>query len=506
MMQSKGVPLFTAQQVKEIDRLAIESGTAGYDLMVQAGEAAFTVLLNQWPSVRHLLVLCGKGNNGGDGYVMAKLAHQHQLDVTLASNVPLGSLVGEAHSAAQDALAEGLNPIQFDDIPWGDLPANTVIVDALFGTGLNSDVVPPFKTLIERVNGAGLPVISVDVPSGLHATTGKILGSAIEADVTVTMIAQKQGLFTGQGPEVTGQVHLAPLAVPKAIRMGQLPQSRLVKWKTMSDLFPSRVLSSHKGHFGHVVIVGGDLGFGGAVILAALGAMKSGAGKVSVITRAQHVSALLSRCPEAMAMGAEDGQQALGLMAQADVLVVGPGLGQSAWGQQLLQQALRLDCPLVLDADALNLLAHGNMATSFEDRCVVMTPHPGEASRLIHRPVSHIQADRFEASEAIAKQWQCTVVLKGLGSIVHSEDEQQNLTSVCGDGNPGMASGGMGDVLSGICGSLLAQKRQQLPNLLHDVVTSAVCLHSAAADLAAKQGEYGLLASDVAEAVRFLMK
>jgi len=506
MMQSKGVPLFTAQQVKEFDRLAIESGTAGYDLMVQAGEAAFTVLLNQWPSVRHLLVLCGKGNNGGDGYVMAKLAHQHQLDVTLVAVGDVDGLKGEAKSAAQDAFAEGLISIEPDAVSWGDMPLNTVVVDALLGTGLDSEVREPFLSLIEQVNTSGLPVLSVDVPSGLHASTGQILGSATEADVTVTMIAQKQGLFTGQGPEVTGEVHLAPLAVPKSIRMGQLPQSRLVKWKTLSDLFPSRALSSHKGHFGHVVIVGGDSGFGGAVILAALGALKSGAGKVSVITRAQHVSALLSRCPEAMAMGVEDGQQALGFMAQADVLVVGPGLGQSAWGQQLLQQALRLDCPLVLDADALNLLAHGNMATSFEDRCVVMTPHPGEASRLIHRPVAHIQADRFEAAKLIAKQWQCTVVLKGLGSIIHSEVEQQSLTSVCGEGNPGMASGGMGDVLSGICGSLLAQKRQQLPNLLHDVVTSAVCLHSAAADLAAKQGEYGLLASDVADAVRFLMK
>lgn len=248
--------------------------------------------------------------------------------------------------------------------------------------------------------------------------------------------------------------------------------------------------------------MGGDHGYGGAASLAAQAALRSGAGLVSVATRPEHIPAILARCPEAMVHGVNSGQDFQPLLDRADVIVIGPGLGQGHWGEQLLQQVMSVTTPVLVDADALNILAKGRISHNLANRLSVMTPHPGEAGRLLGLENHDIQNDRFDAAKKLAEQYASSVVLKGLGSLIQT----QRQTSICGDGNPGMASAGMGDVLSGIAGSLMAQNVNDLQQTLNSVICASVCLHSAAADLAAREGEYGLLASDVADSVRYLLK
>ena len=501
----QGVPLYTAQQVKAMDELAVAACVEGeYPLMEQAGEAVFMAILSQWPSVRQLLVLCGKGNNGGDGFVVARLAMQHEIEVQLVLCGSVDELSGDAALAAKDTLAAGVSVIAAQDIVWPTQFDGAVIVDALLGTGLSSDVQGELAQIITQVNESGLPVIAIDVPSGINATTGALQGVAIQAKTTLCMIAYKQGLFTGLGPAYAGQVRLAPLSVSANIRDSQISQCHLLNWQfaQKSPLFTKRSLDAHKGHFGHVLIIGGDLGCGGAVSLAAGAALRSGTGLVSVATRPEHVAAVLARYPEAMVHGVNSGQECQPLLERADVIVIGPGLGQNAWGQQLLQQVMAVQTPILLDADALNLLAAKRIKHNLAGRISVITPHPGEAARLSDSTVEAIQNDRFTYAQQLAEQYSSVVVLKGLGSLI-CEKQQMH---ICSDGNPGMASAGMGDVLSGLLGSLMAQHGHQLATQLLNVVSHGVCLHSASADQASKQGQAGLLASDVVSALQGLLK
>jgi len=537
-----GVSLYTAEQVKRLDQLAINDfDIDGYSLMVQAGEAAFSSLISRWPNVRQLIVLCGGGNNGGDGMVIARLAVQHEIEVQLVLTADVTELSGEALKAANDALANDLTIMSADQIEWPSKAeqAETVIVDALLGTGLRSKVTEPYAGLILKANNSGVPILSIDVPSGLNATSGLALGGVMKADATITMIAYKQGLFTGHGPVVSGEISLAQLSLPQPVRETELVSSTLESWKELQRLerFQARPLDCHKGHFGHVMIVGGDLGCGGAISLAAGAALKSGAGLVSVATRKENVAAVLARYPEAMVHGVSSGQDLQNLLDRANAIVIGPGLGQSYWGEQLLQQVMAVHTPVLLDADALNILAKGRIKHNLAERISVITPHPGEAERLLGLGInseqldgdSGIQLNRFDVVKDLAKLYSSSVVLKGVGSVICTLDESdspgiesskpaQDLYSICSDGNPGMATGGMGDVLSGIAGSLMAQSLNKktagnkfaneitFTPALHELVTSAVCLHSAAADLAAKEGQAGLLATDVIESIRFLLK
>lgn len=504
-----GVPLYSAQQVQLLDARALQQMDAqGYELMEQAGEAAFMALLSEWPSVRQLIVLSGKGNNGGDGFVVARLAKQHEIDVQLVLSCDESELSGTAAIAAQDTFAEGIEVIGANHINWPQPQDGCVVIDALLGTGLKQDIKGDLLTLIEQVNQSGLPVLSIDVPSGINSTTGALQGAAIHATTTISMIAYKQGLFTGSGPVFSGQVRLAPLSVDKKLVQAEAPSSYLVNWQhaQKKPLFSSRQLDAHKGHFGHVMIIGGELGYGGAISLATGAALKSGAGLVSVATRNEHVPAILSRYPEAMVHGVNSGQDLQPLLERADVIVIGPGLGQSYWGEQLLQQVMALNTPVLLDADALNILAKGRIKHNLSQRLSVITPHPGEAARLLNSDTLQLQNDRFNTANQLAHRYESCVVLKGLGSLICTGHK----ISICSDGNPGMASGGMGDVLSGITASLMAQQVAQelqvTSSQLHDLVCSAVCLHGAAADEAAKEGQAGMLASDVVNCLKQLLK
>lgn len=489
-------PLYTAAQTRALDRCAIEDhGIPGIVLMKRAGAAAYGELRRRWPAARSLTVLCGAGNNGGDGYIVAALARQQGLDSRALYLAEPKALTGDAARACQFARDAGV-PIA----PWTAAQgiAADVLVDALLGTGLTRPVDGDHATAIAMLNAAAAPVLAIDIPSGLDADTGAELGVAVRAAVTLTFIGRKLGLWTGRGPVCAGEVVFASLDVPPEIYRQFSPTAEVLDLAALRSTLPPRERDAHKGRFGHVMVIGGDRGFGGAALMAAEAAARSGAGLISVATHPSHASSFLTRCPELMVKGVPSGQELEPLLAAPSVLVVGPGLGQTPWSEQMLQQALATDLPMVLDADALNLLATGRFGDKHEARRWVLTPHPGEAARLLGLDNAQIQADRPRACRQLHQRFGGAVLLKGAGTVIAGTDGP---LGVCPYGNPGMASGGMGDILAGIIGALLAQGLEPAA-----AARLGACLHGCAADLAAEtHGEVGLLATDLPCLVRRLL-
>lgn len=491
--------LYRADQVRQLDRLAIASMRIdGFDLMMRAGRSAFRHLLNRWPHIRSLTLFCGGGNNGGDGYVMAGLAQKRGLKVQLYWLAAPDTLKGEAAQARDWAAAQG---VAFQ--PWssGASIQGEVLVDAMLGTGLNSAVRGSYAEAIAALNAAGAPVVAVDVPSGLSSDTGMPLGCAIKAELTVTFIGLKPGLLTGVGPDHTGRLVFDDLGVPPEIYDAVPQAARRIGWSQVAPWIPARQPCAHKGQFGRVLIVGGDEGMGGAVVMAAEAAARTGAGLISVATRSLHVPAILTRCPEVMARAVRSRHDLLPLLERADAVVIGPGLGTGAWSQQLLQVTLESGKPLVLDADALNLIAAQGWADQLQGQTHVMTPHPGEAARLLNCSVADVQSDRFAAAARLQQTFGGVVLLKGAGTLIVGEDEG-SLPSLANVGNPGMATGGMGDVLSGMIGTFLAQGYGARAS-----AELAACLHGEAARVAAwSKGYISLLPTDLIAALPALLR
>jgi NAD(P)H-hydrate epimerase len=475
--------LYTAQQVRALDRAAIERfGIPGATLMERAGEAAFHRLSQLWPGAGRLLVLCGAGNNGGDGYVVARRARESGMEVVAVQVGDPERMSGDAH-AAREAYVTGGGSVSTDL----RFPRQADgIVDGLFGTGLERPVEGAWAEVIRAANAHPAPVLSLDVPSGLHSDRGAVMGVAVEAVATISFIALKQGLFTGEGPACAGRIFFDALQVPASLYSREILSARRLDWDKQAILLGSRRRTAHKGHFGHVLVVGGERGFAGAARLAAEAAARVGAGLVSLATRPEHASNMIAGRPELMCHGAGSASDLDHLLERATVVAIGPGLGRSAWAGGLLEQVLQTGLPLVLDADALNLLA----SKPRQRDNWVLTPHPGEAARLLGCTASEIQSDRFSAAARLQRRWGGVVVLKGAGTLVHGAGNRP--VAVCTEGNPGMASGGMGDVLTGTVAGLIAQGLA-----LEDATETGVCVHGAAGDRAARDGERGLLAADL---------
>jgi len=480
--------LYTAAQSRALDRIAIEQyGLPGIVLMKRAGRAAWQALRERWPEAKTLTVFCGGGNNGGDGYIVAALAAQQKRPVRIVCLAPPEQLTGDAALACQFARDAGVAMQGFDD---GLVLEGGVIVDALLGTGSRGAPRGDYAAAIDRINASGLPVLALDLPSGLDADTGHAAAACIRATATITFIALKRGLLTGRAPALTGELLYDDLQLPADVFAGIAPAARRIAEQLPNHLLPPRAADAHKGHFGHVLVIGGDLGMGGAAAMAAEAAARTGAGLVSVATRAENVPAIVTRRPELMARGIQSAIELEGLLARASVVAIGPGLGKSEWSQHLLAATLASSLPLVVDADALNLIADMPDALPRE---WVLTPHPGEAARLLRCSTGEIQADRFAAAERLQQRFGGTVVLKGAGSLVASAGTGGCEIAVCSAGNPGMASGGMGDVLSGVIAGLIAQGLDPA-----DAAELGVLLHARAADrAAAASGERGMLASDL---------
>lgn len=496
--------LFSAESVQAIDRYVIEEkGVPGFELMQKAAAAAFRQLSRHWPEAGSVLVLCGGGNNGGDGYLVAAAAKRHGKQVHCVAIKNPEDLKGDAARAHDKALADGVAVQLWQDLDEADRQTlfhkTDLIVDAMLGTGVKGAPREPFRTVIEAASQSRCPVLAVDIPSGLDATTGVKAGDALRADVTVTFIALKSGLFLGQGPDAAGQIEFESLSlgIENAADTGQTPIARRFDWPGLSKSLPRRPVTAHKGRFGHLLVIGGDHGFGGAGILTAEAAARSGPGLTSMATRSEFVTPALTRCPALMVHAVNHGEDLAELIEKADVLVCGPGLGKKAWGQQMLQQVLASGKPRVLDADAINLMSESEK-TPAKTAAQVLTPHPGEASRLLGCSVPDIEADRLAAAQAVQQKFGGVVLLKGAGTVIADGD---GCPWVLEGGNPGMATGGMGDALTGMIGGLAAQGMS-----LPVATRTAAALHLASANAASRQfGHRGLLPMDVIDFMPRLM-
>jgi NAD(P)H-hydrate epimerase len=486
------VALYGAAAVRELDRRAIEAhGIPGETLMARAGAAVYRTLRARWPEARRLLIVCGLGNNAGDGYVVARLAREDGREPRVLQVGDAGRLRGDALAAAQAARAAG---VPVEAFASGAALAGDVAVDALFGTGLDRPLEGVWADAVRAVGASGLPVLAVDLPSGLHADTGRVLGAAVSARATVTFIALKPGLLTGEGPAHCGEVLFHGLGVPEPVYAG-VPVAgwRLDAQGLAARHLARRARTAHKGHYGHVLVVGGDRGFAGAARLAAEAAGRAGAGLVTLATRAAHVPAIAAPRPELMCRGVEAAEELAPLLERATVVAIGPGLSREDWGQGMLRVVLASGLPRVVDADALALLAARGPSADPQ----VLTPHPGEAARMLGVTPAEVQADRLGAAVRLREAFGGVVVLKGAGTVVCSPGGR---VAVCGRGNPGMASGGMGDVLTGVIAGLLAQGLSP-----GDAAELGVCVHARAAELAAGAGERGLLAGDLFGPLRQLV-
>ena len=492
-LESLPKELYTAAQVRELDRIAIESrGIAGLTLMRRAAYACVESLYRHWPGARDILVFCGSGNNAGDGYLAAGILAEKGRNVTVAmvgDPARLGPDATEARRYCETTSAQM--------ITWapGATPEADVIVDALLGTGLSGQVREGYARAIDSINGSRRPVLAVDIPSGLSADTGVRLGSAVRADVTVTFIGLKRGMFTLDGPDCAGEIDFTDLAVPVDIFTEVTAGTHRLDLDTMTRQLPIRPRNAHKNLFGHVLVVGGDEGMGGAAAMSAEAALRAGAGLVSVVTHPAHVSAILARRPELMVKGTLNPADLDPLLARTGVIVLGPGLGRSDWSKKMFAQVMvradRESQQMVVDADGLHLLSREPQARGNW----VLTPHPGEAAALLGD--KRLQDDRFDAVQRLQTTWGGTVLLKGVGTVI--ADGAQ--TFLCPYGNPGMSTAGMGDVLSGVIAGLMSQGMDASFS-----TRLGVSVHAVAGDACAdRHGQRGLVATDLMADIRRLL-
>ncbi len=502
--------LFSAEQTREIDRIAIEKlyGGDGYQLMKKAGRSLFNFVHRTYPNKSHWIVLCGRGNNGGDGYVAARLANAQGIEVTV---VQLGSvddltlsLQGEALAAYQDLSMTPVPVLSFSEFQStyeeNASQAGFVVIDAMLGTGLKGQVRAEYHQAIEWVNQSDLPVVAVDVPSGLCADTGTPLGEAVKAAHTLTFIGINSGLCTAKAKAYTGLLHFDELGIPQAIRQEVKSYTHLLSPRVIETHRFKRLPTDHKGDSGRALFIGGSDGTSGAALLACEAALRSGIGLLSAMVGENAVLPMLGRLPEVMVRAFEDSpcDQFQALSNQSDAIAIGPGLGVNERSKMLLELTLKRRKPTVLDADALNIIAlNPELWRNYGHADCVMTPHPLEAARLLQSTVDQIEADRFQATQQLVEAFKCCVLLKGSGTLI---SKKQNNQYVCYLGNESMATGGMGDVLSGLVLSFLAKSKDTLES-----TKLAALVHSLSAERASEKGIIGCLPTDLMKEIRLVI-
>jgi hydroxyethylthiazole kinase-like uncharacterized protein yjeF len=489
MMESSYCKLYTAEQVRGIDYVAIhELGIAGYELMCRAGAAVLDEARKRFPSARRWLIMCGPGTNGGDGYVVARLAAELGIDVTVCSMVDPRELKGDAARASSDWQFRGG---EFLEWPLDKDISCDLALDALLGTGIDREVGGQYRQAIAFLNQLECPKLAIDISSGLNANTGRVMGCAVRAESSVTFVGRKRGMYTADGPDYCGPVTFDDLAIPsKAAQLHSGRAGELLGREVLTEITKPRLRNSHKGNFGHVLAVGGIEGMSGAIRLCGEAALRSGAGRVTLATASAHASLINLDRPELMVKAMGDANECLSLPSGDFVVAVGPGLGDTDWSESILKTCLEMQTPLVIDADGLNLLARRPHQEVPKRDNWILTPHPAEAARLLGCKVSEIQQDRVQSAMDIAKRYNASVVLKGCGTIVADPSGEY---AICPYGNPGMATAGSGDVLTGIVVALLGQGLS-----CFDAAKAGVLAHALAGDLAAEQvGELSLIAGDI---------
>ena len=483
--------LYSAQQSRQIEQLALARyNLSGYDLMQRAAMATADYLKQRWPHARRLLIVVGAGNNGGDGYALARIVGPHYDTVTLRCCAPISpSSPDEAKKAYDDFLQAGLS-VNIDD---GSLPEADLIIDALWGIGLNRGLSKKNQQLISKLNQHSAPILALDIASGLFADSGHCAHIAIRANVTLSFISKNLGLYTAHGPDHSGEIVLADLGLPHSLYAEIVPLATCCQLTNVAPTHMTRHQASHKGQFGHVLAIGGDKGLAGAIQMTALAAARTGAGLTTIATHPSHANQLTSRQPELMCYGIEAPEQLAPLLDAATVLAIGPGLKDLIWATTLVTSSVASGKPMVIDAGALVVLEKQAIHCSSS---TILTPHPGEAAQLLNLSSQQVQADRVQAVQQIQQRYGGVVVLKGAGTLIYDGQQLQ----LCPYGNPGMASAGMGDLLTGIIASLVAQG---IPP--YQAACYGVTLHALAGDRAAKTlGEIGLLALDLIPYLRQL--
>ncbi|MBD3612698.1 MAG: bifunctional ADP-dependent NAD(P)H-hydrate dehydratase/NAD(P)H-hydrate epimerase [Hydrogenovibrio crunogenus] len=473
--------LYTTQSTQAIERFAIDQQSIpGLLLMKRAAYFSYQTLRRCYPDSQNVLVVCGTGNNGGDGLALAQYALIDGCNVSIALLGSQDKIKGDAQTCLQECLALGLSPQPFDSTLLENVDT---IVDAVFGTGLNQPVTGEYAEIFERLNETHTPILALDIPSGLQADTGNILGTAIRASHTCTFITHKPGLYTYLGPETAGKIHFSPLFLSQNNYAEQSPIAESHSLKYWLNQLPKTPASSHKGTRGTLLLIGGNHHMMGAIQLASLAALTTGAGLVKIITQPDHLTALTQAQPELMTYTEHEFEQQA---ATANVIGIGPGLDQDDWAIDRFHDALNHSSPKVLDADALNLLAQSPQ----QQNHWVLTPHPGEAARLLGTSTETIQSNRIEAIKRLQQKYGGVIVLKGNGTLVYDGKQME----LCTAGNAGMAVGGMGDVLTGAITSFIAQGMA-----LYPAACLAVSLHAHSGDtLANQKSQAGVIPSDLA--------
>jgi hydroxyethylthiazole kinase-like uncharacterized protein yjeF len=494
----------TAAQIAEIDRRAIkEFGVSWAALMDRAGQAVATAAISML-SARNsplVVVVCGKGNNGGDGLVAAHYLHREGIRVEVILASPESEFSGEARRVLETARQAAV-PVR--SISEGDrrmLGGAALIIDALFGTGFRGPARGQAAELIEAINRTGTPVLAVDIPSGVSADSGSADGAAIRAAATITMGLPKVGLLLFPGADLAGSIVVADIGYPGTLSNDSSVRTHLVTSDMVRALLPVRRPNSHKGDYGRVLLVAGSVGYTGAAVLATRGALRSGAGLVTLAVPKSIYPSIAAHVVEGMPTPLPDSDGALAagalrqlqvLFGRSDVAAVGPGLSQAPGVRRVVQGMLASKKPIVLDADGLNVLGGRTKVLSKAAAPLVITPHPGELARLMDVSSEKIQGDRLNSARSAAKRFKCTVLLKGARTVVATPGGDAYIVPT---GNAGMATGGMGDVLTGVIASLIGQGLDPTP--------AAYCgayLHGLAADLiASERGMAGMLASEVAD-------
>lgn len=473
--------LYTREQAYQLDKLAIQQDRQpGRQLMQKAAEAVWRAIQNRWSNVNHIVVLAGSGNNGGDAFALALLARNNGVIVDIVS---VGDL---SHQSPESAFYRQQWQMSGGTVtPWTDsCPECDLIVDGLLGIGLSKSLTSDWQTMVESINAHQAPKVCIDIPSGLNANTGNAMPCAIQADLTVTFIARKVGCYLADGPDYCARLEFDDLGLSTASRRQVDAVVQLLD-ETNVRLPATRRKNSHKNQFGHVLVVGGNRGLSGAVQLAGMAALRAGTGLVSLCVHPQNYP--LTTSAELMQ---SDWSELDAMVERASVVVVGPGLGRCQQATRVLEQLACIDKPMLIDADALDAGFISSLAT----QRAILTPHPGEAARLLNNSTADIQQDRIEALQKMMQHWPAVCVLKGAGTLIGQRDE---LLTLCARGHAGMATAGMGDVLSGIIAAYLAQG---LDPLL--AAQTGVLVHSLAAEEYARNFDANsLIASDVIDRI-----
>ncbi len=505
--------LVTAKEMQEMDRLTIESfGIPGRVLMENAGRGATRLLVERFPDIskQKVGIVAGRGNNGGDGFVIARYLHEKGVKTTVYLLSSADMVKGDA-----EANLNLLGPLHIPVIEMPDketffenrtsIVHENIFVDAILGTGLKSDVKGFYKEVIEFINGLDRPVFSVDIPSGLDSDTGWPCGISIRADATATFAFAKTGHFLFPGADLTGDLGVIDIGIPDHIRKQIDPRQYVLSQEMINQYFQPRASDAHKGHTGHLLVIGGSPGKTGAAAMAAMSAMRTGAGLVTLACPASLNPVLETLAVEAMTHPLLETQsggisemsfdEIAELLSEKRCLAIGPGMGTDPSTKNLVCRLISESrIPIVVDADGLNNIANVVEVLKAAKAPVVLTPHPGEMARLLNLTPKAVQKDRITCAREFAVKYSVYVVLKGAGTVIAHPDGKVFINTT---GNPGMASGGMGDVLTGIIGGLIAQEYSP-----EEAVHAGVYLHGAAADSLAKSiGPFGFLASDVADAL-----